>query len=217
VGEVQAGAFVQQAGWVNGTIDATNGILFLDTTNANKTGVQDLNLQSTGLRILYRTQKKYGMQVQQATSQYVAVSDPAATDYRSFYIGGSGSAGGSANTLYFDISQAGKTINIGEYYLVPTNGSSPVQHTNETFQIQDNSANFVSLNGHLYTTVVLPSGTLNPTATGRAINNVQGASFKSRVIWLGSQQSSKDVNGNNLFTSRWRKVDNDTVLQPTNQ
>jgi hypothetical protein len=216
------GAIVSQIPSAPGTdvvpaaIDAKTGLLTLGDPTQNGADVVKAGLQSAALRVFYRTQKEYGMQVQQASAQYLPVSDPACLDYESFYVGG-GAAGGAANKLYFDVSQAGKTINIGEYYTGPT--TSPAdRHTNMTYKISDVSDpnGLESIPGKGTYVWVQLSGNLTSAATGRAVNNVQGASLKSRVIWIGSTEVNNGGTPNPVILKRWRKVDNDTVLQATN-
>jgi prepilin-type N-terminal cleavage/methylation domain-containing protein len=203
-------------GAVPATIDSKTGTLTLGDPAQNGQDVVNAGLPSANLRILYRTQKEYGMQVQQATSRYLPVPSPTTLDYRSFYIGG-GTYGGKPSRIYFDVGQAGKTINVGEYFTGPTTNTND-RHVNATYQITENAADFESINGQLYAWVDF-GASLNSTATGRAVNNVQGASLKSRVIWIGNTDVQTDPTNATaqIILKRWRKVDNDTVLQTTPQ
>jgi prepilin-type N-terminal cleavage/methylation domain-containing protein len=216
VSEISAGVSTAGNGMIVSTLDPKTGTLTLGDPTVTPLGQDVVNagLVSANLRVLYRTQKEYGMQVQQATYVYQPVPSATNLDYKSFYLG-SAANGGQTRRIYFDVSQAGKTINIGEYFTGPTTTPTD-RHTNATYQIQDNAADYESINGKLYTYIDLGSA-LNSTATGRAIDNVQGASLKSRVAWIGSVDTTKDAGGNPVVLKRWRKVDNDTVLQITNQ
>ena len=217
VGEISKGA---QTGPVKFSLDATAGSITLNSTDVNTS-----SLQGKPLRIFYRTQKNWGQQVQKASSVYSATSTPDTLDYKTFYIGDGTT--GSATRIYFAPSEAGKTITISEFYLKTAGGVIYAPYKNATFKIQDNPALFEPLPNKnvMYPWIDvmtdfgqtdnehIPLGGMpnNPitttgftaTPTGRAVNNVRGLSFKSRVIW-------KD-------RTNFRRIDQDSVLTTDRQ
>ena len=134
------------------------------------------------------------MQIQRAAAQYVQSQTPYASDitYRSFYAGGTVSGVGNTHRVYFPICEAGKTVQIGDYWV---NTSSGVQKfSGETFVTNDNPALFETFTGQRLTWIDLSDQhsaaadagspwTFTTASSGRSVNNVKGVSVKSRVIW----------------------------------
>lgn len=186
------------------TLDSRTGVVRFSSN------VKDISqFRSASLRLFYRTQKEWGMQVQKASAHYVPTRTAAAVDYRSYYVGGSSAAdGGQPTRIYFAPCDAGKTVVLGQYHAVDSQ-SKVHRFTNEAYLINDNAALFENLNGTELTWIDIKqqhseAGTegwkWDPAQTGFAVRNVQGGSLKSRVVWRSSD--------------RWRKVDNDTFLTP---
>lgn len=201
---------LQVGDWTQGGTPGT-GVLTVDNTDPTpvdqKTGILTLNpgqvatqnLAGASLRIFYRTQRDWGMQVQKATAHYREAATPGAVDFRHYYIG-DGTVGG-ATRIYFAPCDAGKSVILGEFY---TNVSTQ-PNRNQTFQITEDSQLFEAVPGAPsplpyidITSTVSGAASLSATQTGRRVNNVQGCSVKSRVVWKDGL--------------RWRRVDNDTVL-----
>lgn len=178
--------------------------------------IQSNNLRSANLRILYRAQKSWGMQIQKANSRYVLATQPDLINmtYRSYYVGNP-AVWGEGTRIYFPVSEAGKTVVLGEYYVTTNDPANPMRRFNgEAYRINDNASLFLTAsvnNGVRLTWIDLKS--LHPEAaaqnwqftsapTGIAVSHVQGVSMKTRVIWKDS--------------GRWRRRDDDTILvQPS--
>ena len=182
-------------------VDQKTGILTL-----NSAQVASMNLASASLRIMYRTQKNWGMQVQKAAAHYKETANPANVDFRHYFIGDGTT--GSATRIYFAPCDAGKSVIIGEFYILPVPalpGLNTGPYKSQTFQISENPQLFDVVPGaqaplpyvDIASTVQGATG-LSAVQTGRRVNNVQGCSVKSRVVWEDG--------------SRWRVIDNDTVL-----
>lgn len=165
------------------------------------------NLQGASLRIFYRTQHDWGVQVQKAAAHYVESSLPSGVDYMHYYIGDGTT--GVATRIYFAPCDAGKTVVIGQFYATPlpnkTLQSSNGQYRDQTLQITSNPAQFDQVPGASaplpYVDVIQidPSiGGFSAAQTGLRVDNVQGSSIKARAIWLDNQ--------------RWRKLDNDSFM-----
>ncbi len=221
--EIQQGAATGSSILGVDALDATAGTItfkttYMDPNNSNIRGVEDLNLQGRPLRILYRTQKNWGQQVQKASSVYAPVSASAQVTYTTYFVG-DGTGGSSKTRIYFAPSESGKTVNIGEFYLMTATGSIFAPFKNETFQIQDDRAQYDAVglpfidittthinsdSEHLANGATGPEPITGFTAkpTGRAINSVRGLSIKSRVMWKSS--------------SRFRTIDQDSIL-PTDR
>ncbi len=193
---------------VRTNFDPKSGFITLDASY-----VQANNLQNAPLRIYYKTQKEWGMQVQKAAAHYTQTSTASdlLTKPNLFFIG-DGTNGSKATRLYFSPSEAGKTVTLGEYYLSLNGNNNNTPYTHEIYQIIDNQAQFDTLNGSSlpyiditdqHADIKSQTPTFTAQVTGRAISYVQGVSLKSRVIWRSSD--------------RWRKIDNDTVLQSSSQ
>ncbi len=212
-----------EANHVRISVDTVAGTITLAATaqpgDTNLKGVEDLNLQGKSLRVYYRTQKNWGMQLQKASSVYTATTNPDTLDYKTFFIG-QGGTNGFATRLYFAPSEAGKTVSLSEFYLKTASGTIYSPFKNATFKIQDAPLQFESLGtkGILYPWIDVrdsfpnadaehvPQGGASGDAitgftaapTGRAVSQVRGLSVKSRVIW-------KDRNN-------FRRIDQDSVL-----
>lgn len=206
---------------VPAVLDAKIGVITFGTRDASaQVGSLDpaklAPLKGASLRILYRTQKQWGMQVQRAAANYdVIVPDPnnlavafAQID-ATHCLPGQGGGYGNPTRIYFASSEMGKTVSVGKFYRTTASsvandpGSYPVD-TNQTLRINDNTALNETIGGRSYTWVDIAS--IHPDATGfstvptgRAVSFVQGLSVRSRIVWLD--------------TSRWRHVDNDTTIQ----
>jgi prepilin-type N-terminal cleavage/methylation domain-containing protein len=196
-------------GPVGASLDDRVGILRL-----NQTDVENKNLQGATVRIFYRTEKDWGLDLQKANSHYSEADVPANVQYNSYYIGGSNAgAGGSPNRIYFPICEAGKTVVLGEFF-VRTNQPAPndrLRFSNEAFQVNSDPGAFESVGGRLMSWIDI--GTQHTEAgkqnwvfdsqqTGRAVSNVRGGSMRVRVVWRDA--------------SRWRRVENISFLaQPS--
>ena len=227
VSEMSQGTVPANTNYAEFTLDATNGaITFLarqtDSTKTTK-GIEDLNLRGIPLRILYRTQKNWGQQVQKASSMYTQVPTPDGLTYKTYFVG-DGTNGTLPTQVYFSPSEAGKTVVLGEYYLQASTGIIPTPYKNDTFRLSNNPADFKNINGTLYPYIDVTDAEHHPTAdnehvpqggsagdaitgftnqvSGRAINYLRGLSIKSRVIWKSS--------------GRIRQIDQDSVL-PTDR
>ncbi len=192
--------------WTNQNSPQGTGVLTIDpsgpTTVDQKTGVITLNksvveaqgLQSASLRIFYRTQKDWGVQVQKAAAHYREATAPGSVDFRHYFIGDG--VTGKATRIYFAPCDAGKSVMLGEFY---TTTRIEPYHSMQ-FQISADPSLFdPDLN--LPFIDIAPS--IGATAfsaqqTGRRVNNVTGLSLKSRVAWRDAQ--------------RWRIQDTDTIL-----
>lgn len=186
--------------------------------------VEANGLRSANLRFFYRVQKDWAMQILKANARYVQAPAPNQMNYRSFYVGGSVQGVGVATRIYFPISEAGKTVVLGEYWvrtnLVGTPGEFK-RFAGETYQITDRRVEFdPTLNlPYIDLTTLHPEAAteawqLTAAQTGLAVNNVQGASLKARVIWRGSTQRTTEADGTTSFTARWRKLENETIIMP---
>jgi len=200
VSEISQG--VVPNGLVSFTIDTVNGAITLDPA-----GVMAKGLQGIPLRILYRTQKNWGTQIQKASSAYTQVATSGAVTYKTYFIG-DGTNGSVPTRIYFSLSEAGKTVRIGSYYALKAGAINYTPYKNETFKIEDNTANFDAVNlpyididdADHHRADNLTGFTAAPT--GRAVNDLLGVSIKSRVIWKSS--------------GRYRSIDQDSIL-PTNR
>jgi hypothetical protein len=193
------------------SLDPVTGILRLD-----QGFIESNNLRNASIKVLYMAQKEWGMQLQKANGQYVPADTLADITYKSYYVGGTdpNDTSGSPSRIYFPLSEAGKTVVIGDYYLTTTDKNGVVtttHHSGEAFRINADSAQFQTLSsatGQL-TWIQIPdpaSGNvvatstykLDPTVTGKAVVGVSGGSLKARVVLRDA--------------SRWRTIDSDTFL-----
>jgi len=216
VHNLNTGDIVASLGGTPGQVAVTGfddraGILHLKQSD-----VESLNLQGATVRVYYRAEKDWGVELQKANAHYSASDSPANVQYNNYYIGGSDSGGdGSPNRIYFPICEAGKTVVLGEFF-VRTNQPAPadrLRFANEAYQVNGDAGLFEVVGGRLMTWIDI--GSQHPNAgpqawffdsqqTGRSVDNVRGGSMQVRVVWRD--------------TKRWRKVDNITFLtQPSNQ
>jgi len=196
-------------GLVGATLDDRAGVIHL-----NQADVESNNLQGATVRVIYRTEKDWGIAVQKANASYLQSDTPANVQYNSYYLGGSDAAAdGSPNRIYFPLGEAGKTVVLGEFF-VHTNQAAPndrLRFANESYQVNGDPFQFETVAGRLMTWIDISSQhqeavqqawTFDSQQTGRAVNNVRGGSLRERVIW-------RDAN-------RWRVLDNSTFLaQPS--
>jgi prepilin-type N-terminal cleavage/methylation domain-containing protein len=189
------------------------------TIRFNPEFIESNRLRSATLRICYRAQKDWGVQLQKANSRYILAESPARLNFnhRNYYIGGSITNVGLQTRIYFAQGEAGKTVILGEYF-VRTNlrdaqGNLIIKRFNgEAYRINDNTATFEDLPGNRLTWIDLKSlhpeaeaeqWVLTPERTGVALDHVQGASLKTRAIWRDG--------------GRWRKRDYDTLLMQSSR
>jgi prepilin-type N-terminal cleavage/methylation domain-containing protein len=169
----------------------------------NKLYVENNGLQSSNLRCLYRATKDWGMQLQRASAHYLPGSVAADVDYRHFLVAPAGST--FPTRIYFAPCDAGKSVVLGQYYDLSLAGTPDANNpiSNEVYQIVGDPALYDSFNlPYIDTKSKHPTFTgFSATQTGLPVLNVQGTSIKSRVAWRAG--------------SRWRKLDNDTILADT--
>lgn len=206
IGAYQGAQSVAGQNMIGFTLNAKDGIVRINAADG-------ANLQGVPLRFFYRAQKEWGQQVQKANAHYFPM-DPTtfqnngqALPYNYFWVGGSSpNIQDNPNYIYFPLCEEGKSIIIGKLYYTPTQpNAQPVELDNQEFQISTTPASIgPSQNRFAYVDVsqvatnIQGGFTLSNGPEGNAAVNVQGVSVKSRVIW-------RDV-------SRWRKVDNDSIL-----
>ncbi|HEV2473944.1 MAG TPA: prepilin-type N-terminal cleavage/methylation domain-containing protein, partial [Chthonomonadales bacterium] len=127
LGELQNGAMVTSPPpVVNFTLDPVSGTVRLSQADVENPAN---NLQNAAIRVFYRTQKSYGMQVQKASAHYTQafVNSPsptptAAVSYNQFYVGNTG-AGGVFTRIYFPVCDAGKSVVLGQYFYADSTGA----------------------------------------------------------------------------------------------
>ena len=197
------------AGTVAASLEDRAGILRL-----NQADVESQNLQGTTVRIFYRTEKDWGLDLQKANARYAQADSPVNVQYNNYYIGGSDAASdGSPNRIYFPICEAGKTVVLGEFF-VRTNQAAPndrLRFANEAYQVNGEPGAFESVGGRLLTWIDIGSQhsdagkqawVFDSQQTGRAVDNVRGGSMRVRVVWRDAK--------------RWRRVENINFLaQPS--
>ncbi|HZT43011.1 MAG TPA: prepilin-type N-terminal cleavage/methylation domain-containing protein [Chthonomonadaceae bacterium] len=192
----EPGDYVNPNNTLNFTLNPQTGVVRLNTTS-----VQNANLQGATIRFFYRAQKEWGMQVQKASALYSQATAPP-LGYNNYYIGGTDSAqDGLAWRLYFPPCDLGKTVVLGKYTINTSNSNQPIEtFTGEQFQITNDAPDTLNL-PHIDVKTAHPEAiSFNDDPRAQAVSNVQGISLKSRVIWVSS--------------SRWRKLDTDTLLFP---
>lgn len=195
---------------VSATLDAKNGILTF-----SQPGIENNRLQNVPIRVFYRADRRWGMQVQMATASYQLVSSPSQITSTTCWVG-DGTNGSSPRHIYFALSESGKTVSLGEVHYTRANtnpndlSTYGVAH-NVTLQITELSR-VDNINGTPYVyadiTDQIPNATaLSSKPTGLAVNYVSGLSVRSRVVWSDP--------GNSKYIL-WRHVDRDTVLSRHN-
>ncbi len=192
---------------VGAVLDDRAGILHLSQADVEKK-----NLQGATVRIFYRTEKDWGVDLQKANAHYSPADLPVNVQYDGYYIGGSDAAlDGAANRIYFPLCEAGKTVVLGEFF-VRTNQPAPndrLRFSNEAYQVNENPGAFETVGGRLMTYIDISSQhaeavpskqawVFDSQQTGRAVDNVRGGSMRVRVVWRDA--------------SRWRKVENINFL-----
>ena len=121
----------------------------------------------------------------------------------------------AAGRIYFPLSDMGKSVTIGSVnYQDNTPGQNPQHISGKNYQISSNPGTFDGVQLP-YVTIADDFGQFaDPAKTGTmAVDNIQGISMKSRVIWLRSVQMSNETTPPTP-TYHWRKLDNDTILTP---
>ncbi len=185
-------------------LDAKNG-----TIRFARNFIESGNLQNATIKVLYRAQGDWGMQIQKAHNRYVQADVPSTIDpgnggrpmdYRSYYVGGSTNNTGSPTRVYFPITETGKTIVLGNVYGVDGNGNF-LHYSNDAYktqQVRGASLGNIPL-CYIDVSEKHPTFTVfNARRTGKAVDNVHGGSVTARIVWR---------NG-----TRWRKLDSETFL-----
>ena len=188
----------------NFTVDAKTGVVHFTSAfiTAN-------NLQNVTLRIYYHTQKNFGQQLQKANAHYYAADSQATLAYNNYFVPKTGTR------IYFAKCETGKTVTLGvlNVYLKNSDGTemaTPTNFSGETYQITNTTG------GQPYVDIMDRHSDISRFADDASgltpVDNIQGISMKSRVIWLRSVQLSQDPTP--VATYHWRKLDTDTILTP---
>ena len=181
--------------------------------------------ESPTFRFYYKAHGDWGVQIQKAAASYrMSRTNTANLGYGEFYLGG-GRHGGQPTRMYYPIMEAGKSVTIGElwYYSLnaETNTVTLRRGSNETYRINADPAAFENLgfgpatwidlrdNHHSDTDQAVRWALDQPVVAAR---NVEGISFKVRVVWNGGASVTRTTAGNNITTLRWRRTDLDTFL-----
>ena len=186
-------------------VEARTGIL-----RFSQSFIETHSLASQTVRIFYKANRDWGMQLQKAAAHYDEAPNQAGVSYHTFFVSPTGVA--TSTRIYFAKCDIGKTVIVGRFTV--DEGGNTNTYTNETYQIHE-ADTIADPVGRPYIDVKEqhPNATqFNISLTGRAVENVQGGSIKSRVIWNNGAQRYTDQNNNSRLNTRWRKVDNDTFL-----
>ena len=196
IGEWSNGAAV--AGTFN--LNARAGVITFDAATPN--------IANANLRVFYRAQKNWGVMVQKPSAHYSEVLDPMQVNYKTFYVGTDQGSAGESTRIYFAPCDAGKTILLGKLWIVDGAGNIS-SISNEAYKIGDNVGSFENVGASQplpYVDITTRHGGSKIVAdasapSGRAVENVQGASIRARVAWMSA--------------GRWRTVDSETILTQT--
>jgi type II secretory pathway pseudopilin PulG len=157
---------------LNATIDYAIGIVEIGNPQ----------MRGRKIRVFYKVHENWAISVQKAASRYYLAQNPAGMGYDSCWYDLEAIYRGEMNErvlrLYFNRSEAGKTVLLREYWYVDTNGNTQ-RGTNGVFRISE-----VPDNGLVYIDLreVHPNAVRwDPSVTGQAIRGVQGLSVKVRV------------------------------------
>jgi type II secretory pathway pseudopilin PulG len=157
---------------LNATIDYAIGIVEIGNPQ----------MRGRKIRVFYKVHENWAISVQKAASRYYLAQNPAGMGYDSCWYDLEAIYRGERNErvrrLYFNRSEAGKTVLLREYWYVDTNGNTQ-RGTNGVFRISE-----VPDNGLVYIDLreVHPNAVRwDPSVTGQAIRGVQGLSVKVRV------------------------------------
>lgn len=180
--------------------------------DANRTGT---------FRFYYQAHGDWALQLQKAAGLYNRVNS-AALGFASYWLG-DGTNGSMTTRVYFPRSEAGKTVNVREVWYLDSGGVSH-RLANKTYRIKSSPAEFQSIGPYQLTYVDIADDfaagdPLRPAnfdyqSTGQPLLGVQGVSLRSRVIWRNGGAVNQS-GGDNVFSSRWRKVDVDTIMGRT--
>jgi type II secretory pathway pseudopilin PulG len=158
---------------LNATIDYAIGIVEIGNPQ----------MRGRKIRVFYKVHENWAISVQKAASRYYLAQNPAGMGYDSCWYDLEAIYRGETTNervrrLYFNRSEAGKTVLLREYWYVDTNGNTQ-RGTNGVFRISE-----VPDNGLVYIDLreVHPNAVRwDPSVTGQAIRGVQGLSVKVRV------------------------------------
>jgi type II secretory pathway pseudopilin PulG len=158
---------------LNATIDYATGNLQIGNPQ----------MQGRKIRVFYKVHENWAISVQKAASRYYLAQNPAGMGYDSCWYDLGAVYGGARNErvrrLYFNRSEAGKTVLLREYWYVDTNGNTQ-RGTNGVFRISEvpdtTELVYIDLRD------VHPNAVRwDPSVTGQAVRGVQGLSVKVRV------------------------------------
>jgi hypothetical protein len=177
----------------------------------------DANRAAT-FRFFYKAHGDWALVVQKACGLYSRVNSPS-VGYCTFWLG-DGNNASSTTRVYFPRSEAGKTLTVREiWYLDSANVAHKI--TNKSYRVESNPAVFQTVGPYQLTYIDIASEfdlsdperpvAFDYASTGQPLLGVQGVSLRSRVIWRNGGTNTQ-TGGTNAFTSRWRKVDIDTIL-----
>jgi type II secretory pathway pseudopilin PulG len=170
---------------------------------------------SATFRFFYKAHGDWALVVQKATTTYRR-RDPSSMGaaYNEFYV--IPPATQASTRVYFAPSEAGKTVAVREIRYTDATGQSR-RLSNVSFRINADRGLFETLGSARLTWFDIKekdagAATLDEATTGQAVNGVQGLSFRTRVLWRNGTSVSQDSTGNNVYNTRWRKVDVDNIL-----
>ena len=158
---------------LNATIDYAIGIVEIGNPQ----------MRGRKIRVFYKVHENWAISVQKAASRYYLAQNPAGMGYDSCWYDLEAIYRGETTNervrrLYFNRSEAGKTVLLREYWYVDTNGNTQ-RGTNGVFRISE-----VPDDGLVYIDLreVHPNAVRwDPSITGQAVRGVQGLSVKVRV------------------------------------
>jgi type II secretory pathway pseudopilin PulG len=159
---------------LNATIDYAIGIVEIGNPQ----------MRGRKIRVFYKVHENWAISVQKAASRYYLAQNPAGMGYDSCWYDLGAVYGGARNErvrrLYFNRSEAGKTVLLREYWYVDTNGNTQ-RGTNGVFRISEVPDDATGL-VYLDLREVHPNAVRwDPSVTGQAVRGVQGLSVKVRV------------------------------------
>lgn len=153
-------------------------------------------------RVYYKAHGDWALQAQKACSAYRQRSD-ANLGFAEYYLAGT--------QMRFPLCDLGKTISIREFWY-STAGNTARHITSETYRLRTDP---FTAYAYLDITSQHPDATgWDTTTTGLAARGVTGSSFKTRVIW-NYGTTVNQTPGGNVISTRWQKIDLDSVLTRT--
>ncbi|MFZ4506297.1 MAG: hypothetical protein ACOYON_01200 [Fimbriimonas sp.] len=211
-------------------LDKTNGVINFVDADGSRGGYQarirlqdgsdrQVDLAGRAVRVLYMANNEWAVQLLKASNRYgQSLNRPGAAEY---YLGGSGSLGGSATRIYFPQSDLGRKVQVGNIYYRRAGDTRARKITDQDFVVRGAPVDGTGL-AYIDIRDVDADAVEFDQTYGFAVRDVRSGSIAVRVLWNPERFNLVDDPDENIqrlekWGRSWRKTTVETYLTPGEQ